>query len=136
MTVIESKKVQVNHSAKDVHTFLMNMENLYHLLPQDAIDKFESTADNCSFKVKGTIMIALEIDKANSNDDVVIYKTTSSAAFEFVLKININSLSENETEVFEICEAKLNPFLKMMVEPQLGKLFDYIAGKLPEALAK
>jgi len=46
------------------------------------------------------------------------------------LNIYINENGENESEAFLICEARVNAFLKMMIEKPLSSLFNHMSDKL------
>ena len=133
MTKIESKRVLVQQPIASVRAFLNDLTNLDQLLPMEKLSKFEAGEKRCRFFVQGTLKIELELQPSD-NEDHIIYQTSSTSAFPFTLNIFLEPKSERETEVYELCEAKLNPFLKVMIEGQLEKLFDYIADRLPQAL--
>lgn len=134
MVNIEGKSVTLNKSASEVYSYLMNMNNLENLLPMDKLSNYEASEDSCSFKVSGAADIKL--GKGDCEEPTkVIYKTQSGSTFPFTLNVNIKDLGDGNVEVSQLAEADLNPFMKMMVQKPLTKLFDYIADRLPKALA-
>ena len=134
MTRIESKTVTVNHSAETIFNFLKDMNNLEQLLPMDRLSNYSATETSSKFKVAGAAEINLALHECTEFEKVS-YKTQSGSTFPFTLNVSIKPLSDNQCEVSQLAEAELNAFLKMMVEKPLTKLFDFIADRLPKALA-
>lgn len=128
MTTIESKKVKVNAPSNEVFTFLSDMTNFKELLPQDRITDWQATSESCSFKVQGTYKIGLERSELLPHDKLIL-KSGPGSPFGFVLHVNLKEV-DGLTEAWQICEADLNPFIRMMVEKPLKNLFDHIADKL------
>lgn len=134
MTRIESKTVSVEKSALSVSNYLKDMTNLEHLLPMDRLSDYSATENSAKFKVSGAATINLSLDGV-SDAEKVIFKTTEGSTFHFTLNVNINSTGDNSCDVTQLAEADLNPFLKMMVEKPLAKLFDFMGDRLPIAMA-
>lgn len=128
MTKIESKIVQVNASPEQVFSFLTDLSNFRELLPQDKISDWSSDGKTCVFKVQGGYKIGLALDSAVPNSSVVL-KSTAESPFRFTLNIHLEPLNGG-TRGWQVCDAELNPFLRMMVEKPLKNLFDYIADRL------
>lgn len=128
MTTIESKKVDVNAPVQEVFEYLGDMNNFKDLLPMDRISNWESDTDYCSFKVQGTYTIRLDMNGAEAPNKIFL-KSGEGSPFAFDLNIHLNEAGE-ATNAYQVCEADLNPFIKMMVEKPLRNLFDYIADQL------
>lgn len=128
MTVIESNKVLVNANTNTIYTHLMDLNNFIEFLPQDKISDWKSNETSCSFKVAGGYNIGLEFQESKEPSNIIL-KSDESAPFKFTLDIGLNDQGD-KTEAGLVCNAELNPFLKMMVEKPLRNLFDYIAHKL------
>lgn len=56
---LKSDKVAISASIEDVHAFLSDARNLELILPHDKISDFKADENQCSFKVKGAIVISL-----------------------------------------------------------------------------
>lgn len=125
MTRIESKSVTLNKDASSVFNYITNMNNFEHLLPIDKISNWESEEKSCSFKIQGSAHIGLDLATTTPNNEIVI-KSSPKTPFPFTLTIALTEEAGNTT-VSQVCEADINPFLKMMVEKPLRNLFDYIA---------
>ena len=128
MTRIESKSVTLNQEASSVFNYITNMNNFEHLLPIDKISNWESEEKSCSFKIQGSAHIGLDLASATPNNEIII-KSSPKTPFPFTLSISIKE-DDGSTTVSQVCEADINPFLKMMVEKPLRNLFDYIADRL------
>jgi carbon monoxide dehydrogenase subunit G len=128
MATIESKKVSVPSSAEQVFTFLSNTDNIYALLPQSKVTDWKSDGTTCSFKVQGSYNIGLRL-KASTPHSKIVFESVEGSPFAFTLEVNMNE-SNGQTEVQQVCEASLNPFLEMIVKGPLKSLFDYMADKL------
>jgi carbon monoxide dehydrogenase subunit G len=60
---------------------------------------------------------------------MIVFESVEGSPFAFTLQVNMNE-SNGQTEVQQVCEASLNPFLEMIVKGPLKSLFDYMADKL------
>jgi hypothetical protein len=128
MSKIESKKVIVPASADKVHDFLINTDNIYHLLPEGKFSDWKSNGKMCSFKIQGAYTIGLRFKESNPNS-LVVFESTEGSPFPFTLNVHLNEQA-GQTEAFQVCDAQINPFLEMMVKGPLKNLFDYMADKL------
>lgn len=127
MTRIESKKVAVNSSQEECFKFLKDMNNYELLLPKKNITDWKSDEKTCSFKIQKTYKLVLEHkgDTASSQINIV---GGEGSPFNFTLDINLTEGATTEVQL--ICEADINPFLKMMVQKPLNNLFDYMAERI------
>jgi len=128
MTTIQSEKGILNTSSANVYSELNDLDNLKKYLPEDKISNWESDSKTCSFKVMGTYTIGLELAE-DSTQNLIKYKATDKSPFPFTLNIHLNDQESEQTESQIVCEAKLNPMLKMMVAKPLKNLFDHIIKK-------
>lgn len=126
--VINSNKVQVPASNKEVCEFLLDMNNIIHLLPQDKISDFKSTDKDCSFKVQGGVIISL-VQNGRKDDDEIYMVSGEKSPFPFKLTVFTNEFDGN-TEGYIHFDGEVNMFLKMMVEKPLTALFNYMSDKI------
>ena len=132
MTHIESQQALVNASSSDVFNFLSNMNNIEKLLPAGKYSDWKADAETCSFKIQNAYTIGLRIKESKPTEEIT-YESTAGSPFPFTLKVQLTSMG-TQTQGQLICDAQINPFLEMMVKSPLKNLFDYMAGKLPEAM--
>lgn len=128
MTQIESKSVKVPAEPAKVYAYLSDLRNFKALLPQDKISDWQAQQDSCQFKVQGGYKIGLQWESGVEYSKIVL-KSTAASPFPFKLNISLDPDGDS-TNTQQICDADINPFLKMMVEKPLTNLFDHIADQL------
>jgi carbon monoxide dehydrogenase subunit G len=133
MTKIDSKKVVINTSPEVVYTFLSDMNNIQHLLPEDKISEWKSEEKSCSFKVQGSYLISLHYQSGTPHS-TIHYNSGQGSPFAFTLTTYLTDMTGN-TEGYLHCEANINPFLEMLVKGPLKNLFDYMAQRLVDRYA-
>ena len=128
MTKIESKEVRVSAPISKCYNFLLDLNNYELLLPKDKVSHWESTEKECSFKIQHTYKLSL-IYKSSTPESSVLVVSGPDSPFKFELNINLEEI-EGQTKAQLVCNADINPFLKMMVQKPLNNLFDYMAERL------
>jgi carbon monoxide dehydrogenase subunit G len=128
MTRIESKQVTIAKTPQELYNFLQDMNHFKQLLPQDRISDWQSDGRSCSFKVQGAATIGLRI-AGGSEPNLVKLEATERSPFPFTLDVHLEDQG-NGTKAWQIFNADLNTFIKMMVEKPLKNLFDHIADKM------
>ncbi|HEX4888697.1 MAG TPA: hypothetical protein VFV37_11670 [Luteibaculaceae bacterium] len=128
MTTIESKHLTIAKSASEVYEFLIQLHHIELLLPKDKISNFTASADRFSFKITGAIPVELQISAQNQPNHLQL-KTTENNSFPFTLDIHLKD-TESGCEAYQICNADINTFMKMMIEKPLAALFDYMVDRL------
>ena len=73
MTRLESDKVTVNKTAKEVFDFLSDFNNYQRLMPEQVTD-WKSTTDECSFTIKGMASLGMKMKEKTPNISIVIEK--------------------------------------------------------------
>ena len=128
MTQIESKKVEVPASDEMVYAFLLDMNNIEKLLPEGRITEWKSSETHCSFKIQNAYTIGLNYSTSEAHR-LINYTSAQGSPFPFTLDAHILK-KDGGVEAYLICNADINPFLKMIVAGPLKNLFDYMAEKL------
>ncbi|MBL7936751.1 MAG: hypothetical protein JNM51_13180 [Bacteroidia bacterium] len=105
--------------------FMGDFNHFKHLLPEDKIDNFQCTADQCSFGIKGLMPLTIKI-KERLPKSRITFETTGVAKFVFTLHIH---LLENQQANVEL-EGDINPFIKAMAEKPLKELVNTMSSKL------
>ncbi len=128
MTRIESKTVQIAKPPEELYTFLQDMNNFKQLLPQDRISEWQSDGSSCSFKVQGAATIGLRL-AGGTEPNHVRMEATERSPFPFTLDVYLEDQG-GSTKAWQVFNAELNTFIKMMVEKPLKNLFDHIADRM------
>ncbi len=127
MTNIESKTAVVNTDTATLVEFLSDMNNVEKLLPRDKITEWKSDEKSCSFKIQNAYTIGLVFDHATP--DKVVYQSAQGSPFAFTLTTSVVA-KDGATHAGVLCEADINPFLKMIVVNPLKNLFDYMGDRM------
>ena len=109
----------------NLYEFMGDFNNFKHLLPEDKIDNFKCTSDECFFDIKGLVPLTIKI-KEKTPKTKITFETVGLAKFVFTLHIHL--LPEQKTNVQ--IEGDMNHFIKMMVEKPLSDLVNTMAKKL------
>lgn len=126
MTEIRSRAVEVAASATELRAHLSDLQNLEPLLPQDKVKGFSGDAESVAFKIQGGLEIRLT-RMSGSFDGDSLRLNGGGAPFAFHLDLHVEE-SGDAAKAFVVCEADLNPFMKMMAQKPLEALFQHIAG--------
>ena len=105
--------------------FMSDFHNFKHLLPDDKIENFECTSEQCSFGIKGLMPLTIKI-KEKSPFNRITFETTGIAKFVFTLHIHFKEQNKTNIEL----EGDMNPFIKAMAEKPLQDLVNVMASKL------
>lgn len=125
---IESTHTEVDKSVKEIYNYLMDMNNVENLLPSGKFTEWKGDYDTCSFKMQG---FGLSLEKYSSTPHSEIKLVSGEdSPLDFDLDITLIELEQNKTEVYLICDARVNAFLKMMIEKPLKSLFSHMSEKL------
>ena len=128
MIEINSKEVSVNCPINECFDFVSDMNNYELLLPKDKISNWESSKNQCSFKILNIYTLEMIFDHAKENELIHI-KSGPISPFKFELDLNLKPI-QNTTSAQLKCNADINPMLKLMIQKPLNNLFDYMAEKL------
>src|SRR5436190_20576220 len=88
MTRIESNITPVQKSAGEVFSFLSDFNNFKSLMPEQVVD-WESTPDECSFKIQGMATLGMKIIE-KIPDKLVRITSNGKVPFNFFLTCKID----------------------------------------------
>lgn len=131
MTRIESPAVRVNAPASQVSADFQHWDTFGELLAAGPVSDFKAEGDKCSFKVTGGVAVHLVRTSDNSANEgnVLTLATEAPTPVKFTLDVVVTPDGDGATCQVG-CDADLNPFTKMMVEPALKGLFGQMASTL------
>lgn len=113
---LESPKVTVQKSSKELFDYLSKVENFEHIMPEN-IEKFEADKNSFLFALKGMPEIKLKMQESLDQNKIVLGSTSDK--FPFTLTANIEDISENSSDVQLLFDGKFNPMIAMMVKNPL-----------------
>jgi len=129
-TKLESDKVEINNSAKNIFNYLSDFRNFEKLMPSQ-VTNWQSTQDECSFTINGMATIGMKIIEKTPDTKISI-TSNGKVPFDFKLFVFITEKDSNNCTGQLVFESDLNPMLKMMVEKPLGNFFNMLAQKMKD----
>ena len=125
---IETPNTLVPKGDKDVFEFLTDLKNFEKLMPNN-IDKFEIiNEDRFLFALKGMPEIVLQRKNQTPYSQIVL--GAASEKLPFTLTANINSVSENSSEVNLSFEGEFNAMMAMMIKKPITNFMGTLSDNL------
>lgn len=122
---LESPKVSIEKSAQYLFDSLSDVRNFEKLMPE-SIAKFEVIGEDAFiFGLKGMPEIKLKMKEKTAPNTIVL--GAASDKLPFTLKANINSVSENNSEVQLFFEGEFNAMMAMMIKGPISKFIETLA---------
>ena len=134
MLKFETDHVVVKASQKELFTFLSDLNHFEQLMP-DSISGWQSTSENCSFKISGMATIGLAF-KSKTPDSRLELQSHGDVMFPYEMSVDLTPLSETETEAKLAFSGDVNPFMRMMVEKPIQNFFNYLVHKVQKHFEK
>lgn len=116
---------------KDLYTFLTDFKNFGSLLPEDKVDNFKYTEEECSFNIKGITPMTIRISEKVPYE-YILFSSDGLAKFNFSLKVFFMGEAEKTGECKIDLLGDLNPFIKAMAEKPLSGLVNTMSIKLAQ----
>ena len=126
---LESPKVTVQKSSKDVFDYLSNVANFEQLMPEN-IDKFEAGEESFLFALKGMPEIELKLEEVEAPKKIVL--GSANEKFPFSLSANIEDNTDDTSDVQLKFDGKFNPMVAMMVKKPLQKFIDTLSNNIAQ----
>ncbi len=124
---INSNKETINCRAENIFDFISNFKNFEHLVPQDKVNNWNATENECSFAIPNLATIAMEIAEKQAPNRLLI-KSKQPSPFDFSMTVELEG---NETVVSSIeFAADVNPMLGMMVKNPLTNFVNILNAQL------
>ena len=121
---LESKKVSVAKSTKEVFEFLSDLKNFEQLMPENT-QKFEVDGDSFLFALKGMPEIRLVLKEKTEYSNITL--GAASSKLPFTLSGNLTEVTENSCEAQLTFNGDFNPMMAMMVKKPLTKFIEVLA---------
>ena len=121
---LESQKVSVAKSAKEVFEFLIDLKNFEQLMPENT-QKFEVDGNSFLFALKGMPEIRLVLKDKTEFSNITL--GAASSKLPFTLSGNLTEISENECEAQLVFNGDFSSMMAMMVKKPLTKFIEVLA---------
>jgi len=124
----QSHKVQLPVAVEKAYSFLLDLNNLQKLMPEQVIN-WQSTEDSCSFDIKG--MAHLSFERAETIQDRLIrIISRPDNPIELEIRGNLEKQSINQTTAWIELTADLSPMLKLLASAPMQNLVNIMADRL------
>lgn len=125
---LESPKVSVDKSAQQVFDSLTDVKNFEKLMPEN-IAKFEVLGpDSFLFGLKGMPEIKLVTKEKTAPNKIVL--GAASDKLPFTLTANIESVSDQKSDVQLFFAGEFNAMMAMMIKGPISKFIETLAGNM------
>ena len=121
---LETKRITVQKSAKEIFEFLTNLDNFEGLMPE-SIEKFEVDGDSFIFGLKGMPEIRLVMEEKVEYSKIVL--GAASSKLPFTLTLNINEIDDSSSESQLFFKGDFNPMMAMMIKGPLQKFINTLS---------
>jgi len=128
MTIIDTDNKQSSNGVQALYDFLIDMNNFEVLMPENKIEKWSSSTEECEFTIKGMARIGLK-RIGSTEPNIIKLETFGKVPFQFNLDILLNESSGDGTDIQIHFEGDINPFMKLMVEKPLTNFFNMLVEK-------
>lgn len=124
---LETTKITVKKSQKELFEFLTDLKNFEQLMPEGA-EKFEVDGDSFLFRLKGMPEIRLVLKEKTEFNQIVL--GAASSKLPFTLTANINKIDENTADAKLDFEGDFNPMMAMMIKNPLQKFINTLSNNI------
>ena len=121
---LETKKVTVQKSAKEIFEFLTDLNNFEGLMPESK-EKFEVDGDSFLFGLKGMPEIRLVLKEQVEYSKIVL--AAASSKLPFTLTLDIIELDDASSENQLFFKGDFNPMMAMMIKGPLQKFINTLS---------
>ena len=116
-TKFKSEEVTANLNYKDLFKKFTNLNNLKDYLPKE-VEEFESSIDNCSFKIEQLPKMSLQMTEKIAYSHIKFESNERKIPFDMYCYINKND--DNTTNVFLEINMEVNFMMKMLVQKPIN----------------
>lgn len=133
MKIIESEKLTIHKSAREIYSFLSNFNNFQRLMPEQ-VTNWQSTENACSFTIQGMTDLSMHMAEKKPFSKITILPD-GNPPFDFELDCLLDTVGE-DTQSRVVFHADLNPFLSMVAVNPLRNFVNLLNHKLKEIAEK
>ncbi len=128
---IVSETNKTASSLKSLFEFLIDFKNFAAILPDDKVENFQFSGDQCSFNIKGITPMTIKLIEKNPYHHI-LFSSEGLAKFNFSLRVSFIGDPESTGECQVDLMGDLNPFIKTMADKALSGLVNTMSLKLSQ----
>ena len=128
---IQSNTLETKSAVKDLYNYLTDFNNFKLLLPEDKVEDFKSTVNDCSFNIRGITHLKISI-KEKTPFNTIKYQSEGLAKMNFELEVSLTGENDKPGQCHLLLISDMNAFLRAFAEKPLTQLVNTMAKKLSE----
>lgn len=128
---IVSETNKTTSSLKNLYNFLIDFKHFATILPEDKVENFQYSGDQCSFNIKGITPMTIKLVEKTPYHHI-LFSSEGLAKFNFGLKVSFIGDYETTGECRVDMMGDLNPIIKSMAEKALTGLVNTMSLKLSQ----
>jgi hypothetical protein len=127
---IESKIGKSAYNDQEIYAFITDFNNFREIIPADKVSQWESTEDQCSFRIDPLGTTGLEIIEKKPFNLVKMASLRSYSNHQFTIWVQLKSMAEKDTRIKITIEPQVNKMLLPMIKGPLKKFVDGMVAKI------
>jgi hypothetical protein len=128
---INSEAHNTQSTVSSLYAFLSDFKNFGSILPEDKVENFQYSGDECSFNIKGITPMKIRLQEKKENE-YLLFSSEGLARFNFQLKASFDGAPDSTGVCRVDLSGDLNPFIKTMAEKPLTGLVNTMSLKLSQ----
>lgn len=128
---VSSNALQTESTLSSLFNFLTDFKNFASILPEDKVENFQYSGDQCSFNIRGITPMTIRMVEKQPYERI-LFSSEGLAKFNFSLEVNFRGNAEEPGICSINLSGDLNPFIKAMAEKPLGALVNTMSLKLSQ----
>ena len=122
---LESPKIEISKSQKEIFDFLASVENFEKIMPE-SIEKFELLdEESFLFQLKGMPVLKLQLKDKSDYSKIVL--GAKSDKLPFTLTADIQEIDANSTNFQLVFEGEFNAMMSMMIKSPIKKFINTLS---------
>ncbi|MDR0207248.1 MAG: hypothetical protein LBI45_08350 [Bacteroidales bacterium] len=131
---ITSPTTRIILPAPKIFELTSNLQN-FHRYMSNQVKDISATADSCSFTVENIAQITLKILEKTAFSQIR-FAADNDKNIPLLLTLNMNAVSENETDVIVDMDIEIPIFLKPLIQKPLERFVETLLQKIKNEVEK
>jgi len=127
---IESRIGKASRSDHQIYGFIIDFNNFKRIIPEDRVSGWESSVEQCSFRVDPIGKVTLRIVEKNPSSLVKIASVPEFSSYNFTIWIQLKSVNEQDTRVKVTIEPHVNQLILPMIKSPLKQFVDGLVDQI------
>lgn len=118
-------------NTESLFNFLSDFKNFASILPEDRVENFQFSSEQCSFSIKGITPMTISLIEKTPYT-ALLFSSEALGKYKFTLKVDFTGNAGETGHCRVNLSGDLNPFIKAMAEKPLTGLVNTMSLKLSQ----